>query len=131
MTRLTYAGIPRACGVVPTQPPNMPSIDLNQLKPFTKYIWWKTPEESLEFPERLIAQVMDIGVFEDTMELINTLGEDTLRYVIKNAQAGWFEPRSWHYWHYRLGLAENEKQIPELPKRKFYATLQTTHRDTA
>ena len=28
----------------------------SRLIPFTKYIWWKTPEEALRYPERLIAQ---------------------------------------------------------------------------
>jgi hypothetical protein len=27
-----------------------------------------------------------------------------------------FDARSWHYWHYRLGLAEPDK-VPPLPSR--------------
>jgi hypothetical protein len=31
-----------------------------------KYIWWKSPDEAMAMPERVIAQVMNIGeVFDD------------------------------------------------------------------
>ncbi|MDR2845181.1 MAG: hypothetical protein LBV28_03705 [Puniceicoccales bacterium] len=39
---------------------------LRALRPFCHYIWWKTPEEALAFPVLLVAQVMNIGTFEDT-----------------------------------------------------------------
>jgi len=36
------------------------------LKQFAaKYIWWKTPEEAVARPERVIAQVMNIGDYDD------------------------------------------------------------------
>lgn len=83
-----------------------------------KYVWWKSPEEALAQPERVIAQVMDIGDFDDMRSLASQLGDDALRDVIAHAQAGWFNPRSWAYWHYRLGLCEVE-QVPPLPVRSF------------
>ena len=30
-----------------------------------RYIWWKTPDEALLYPQRIAAQVMNIGDFED------------------------------------------------------------------
>ena len=83
-----------------------------------KYIWWKTPDEALTLPQRVYAQVMDIGDFADVQLLANALGDDALRDVVKQAQAGQFNPRSWTYWHYRLGMAELG-QVPALPKRQF------------
>ena len=89
------------------------------LLPFAKtYVWWKSPEEALAFPERVIAQVMDIGTHEDIQALTRLVGDETLRQVLTHAQAGQFRPRSWAYWHYRLGLAEVD-QVPPLPSRKF------------
>lgn len=82
-----------------------------------KYIWWKTPDEALERPERVIAQVMDIGDYEDVQALAEHVGDDALRDVLTHAEAGWFNERSWHYWHYRLGLAELE-QVPPMPSRQ-------------
>lgn len=37
------------------------TYDREALKSFAKYIWWKTPDEAVAFPERLVAQVMNIG----------------------------------------------------------------------
>ena len=81
-----------------------------------KYIWWKTPEEALEFPTRIIAQAMNRGNFRDITAVVDEFGEDYLREIVKNAEAGQFNERSWHYWHYRLGLA-SEGQVPALPVR--------------
>ncbi len=82
-----------------------------------RYIWWLSPEEALEFPARVVAQVMNIGVFQDAARLAEALGDDGLRAVLRQAEAGQFNARSWHYWHYRLGLAE-PGQVPPLPVRR-------------
>lgn len=81
-----------------------------------RYIWWKTPEDALRYPRRLIAQVMEMGTLEDVQALLSALGAQKFIEVIKGAEAGWFSPPSWHYWHYRLGLAE-VGQVPPLPVR--------------
>lgn len=83
-----------------------------------KYVWWKTPEEALDMPERVIAQVMDIGDYADVQQLAHQVGDAGLRDVLTHAQAGQFGQRSWAYWHYRLGLAKVD-QVPPMPSRKF------------
>jgi hypothetical protein len=45
------------------------------------------------------------------------LGENTLQAVLARAEAGQFNERSWHYWHYRLGLAR-PGAVPPLPVRR-------------
>ena len=35
-----------------------------------KYVWWKNPDETLAQPERLFAQVMNIGDYDDVLSLI-------------------------------------------------------------
>lgn len=82
-----------------------------------RYIWWLSPEEAMVFPARVVAQVMNIGVFQDAARLTEAVGEDGLRAVLRQAEAGQFNARSWHYWHYRLGLAE-PGQVPPLPVRR-------------
>lgn len=95
----------------------MDSIDRNALKPFAcKYVWWKTPEEAVAMPERVIAQVMNIGDYDDVQVLADQVGDEVLRDVLKNAVIGQFNERSWIYWHYRLGLAEVD-QVPPMPGR--------------
>lgn len=95
-------------------------IQVNQesLKPFaSKYIWWKSPEEAVAMPERVIAQVMNIGDYSDVQSLASLVGDEVLREVLTRAEAGQFNERSWAYWHYRLGLS-NVDQVPPLPVRR-------------
>lgn len=96
-------------------------IEVNRefLKPFAeKYVWWKTPDQAVAMPERVIAQVMDMGDYADVQSLASRVGEEVLCEVLTHAQAGQFNQRSWAYWHYRLGLADVD-QVPALPERKF------------
>jgi hypothetical protein len=81
-----------------------------------KYIWWLSPEEALQTPARVIAQVMNYGVLEEEMEMLMALVEDCLRQVLKHAEAGWFNDRAGSFWHARLG--ENWDSNPDLPKRR-------------
>jgi hypothetical protein len=95
------------------------AVPLSTLKPLArKYVWWKTPDDAAAFPERLIAQVMNLGDYADVVALAEEVGDDTLREVLRRAEAGQFSERSWTYWHYRLGLARLE-QVPPLPVRRF------------
>ena len=89
-----------------------------QLKAFAaKYIWWKSPDEAVTSPERVMAQVMNIGDYHDVQSLAEAAGDDSLRHVLTNADAGVFSGKSWAYWHYRLDLAKTD-EVPPLPKRQ-------------
>ena len=83
-----------------------------------RYIWWKTPDEAMATPDRVIAQVMDIGDYRDVQDLAHLVGDDTLRRVLIEAEPGVFRARSWAYWHYRLGLATLDT-LPPQPTRRF------------
>ena len=97
----------------------MRQIEAEALKPLaSKYVWWKSPNEAVGMPERVIAQVMNIGDYADVQMLVKLVGDEMLREVLCHAEAGQFNARSWTYWHYRLGLAEFDN-VPALPKREF------------
>ncbi|MGH9497092.1 MAG: hypothetical protein ACRD3B_19005 [Candidatus Sulfotelmatobacter sp.] len=81
-----------------------------------KYVWWKSPDEALRSPQRIIAQVMNVGAYDDVQMLADRLGDGLLRETLDHAEAGQFDKRSWTYWHYRLGLAELG-EVPPLPSR--------------
>jgi hypothetical protein len=83
-----------------------------------KYVWWKTPDEAVAMPQRVIAQVMNIGDYEDVQAMASVLGVERLCDALMQAQAGQFSERSWAYWHYRLDLAKLG-QVPPLPVRSF------------
>jgi len=97
----------------------MNRIDHEALKSLaSKYVWWKTPDEAVSMPQRVIAHVMNIGDYADVQALADQVGDDVLRDVLSHAEAGQFNERSWSYWHYRLGLASVD-QVPALPVRRF------------
>lgn len=84
-----------------------------------RYVWWKTPEEAMLYPDRVAAQVMNLGTFEDAVQMVEATGEEYLHGVLLRAEAGQLNARSWHYWHYRLGLAEYGRiPVPPMPMRK-------------
>lgn len=96
----------------------MTTIDANALQPWArKYMWWKTPQDAVAKPLRVIAQVMDIGDYHDVQRLIDLVGEAVLKQALEQAEAGQFGARSWAYWHYRLGLAEPGR-VPAAPRRR-------------
>jgi hypothetical protein len=81
-----------------------------------RYIWWQAPEESLRNPDRIIAQVMDLGTWEDVRALERRFGRRRLMVVLLRAEAGWFRPRSWAFWSARL--FGPEVHVPPAPKRR-------------
>lgn len=84
-----------------------------------RYVWWKPEEEAMMHPDRVAAQVMNLGDWNDVVELVDAVGEEYLRQVLQHAEAGQLNERSWHYWHYRLGLAEyGVRPVPPMPVRK-------------
>ena len=82
-----------------------------------RYLWWMMPDEALKRPERIVVQVMNLGDFADVTAVLDAVGEDQARELLTHAEAGQFSPRSWHYWHYRLGLAEPDC-LPPMPTRR-------------
>jgi hypothetical protein len=88
------------------------------LKRLARRYMWRWPEQkALERQQQLVAQVMDIGTFDDANALLLAVGESAFREVLANAEPGWLSPRSWAYWHYRLGLAAVNSEPPDLPRR--------------
>jgi hypothetical protein len=97
----------------------MENINTDALKNLaSKYVWWKTPDAAMAMPERVIAQVMNIGDYDDVQTLTHQVPNIVLCNVLTHAQAGQFGPRSWAYWHYRLGLVSVD-HVPPLPTRTF------------
>ena len=84
-----------------------------------RYVWDQTQAEALANPARIIRRVMDLGVLEDALDLELELGRATLVDVLRNAPAGAMRPRSWWFWHYRLGLADAAHDPPPMPVRRY------------
>lgn len=82
----------------------------------TRYVSWKSPDEAALYPERAIAQVMNIGTHEDCETLRDRLGDDVLAEVLHIAWPGWFDARSSTYWQLRVGAAQ-PGSVPPPPRR--------------
>lgn len=105
------------------QPPAAYSPEelLELLRPLAaRLIWWQSAQQFLRHPDRVIAQVLELGTFEDGEGLRQALGDRRLAQVLQRTEPGWFSPRSWTYWQQKLGLAASDS-IPPLPRRRFGA----------
>ncbi|MDE0409635.1 MAG: hypothetical protein OXN81_17445 [Alphaproteobacteria bacterium] len=75
------------------------------------YIWWKTPEEAVRYPDRVLAQVMDIGTFEDCRAMRAAFGDERLCGVLRRAEPGWFRTRNWAFWQAALGIDAGPRPV--------------------
>jgi hypothetical protein len=80
-----------------------------------RYVWWSAPERTIaENLPRLIAQVMEMGTWKDAHELLALLGGDAFENVLRHPPPSVLSPKSWVFWHHRLGLGE----APELATKR-------------
>ena len=82
-----------------------------------RYIWWR--DEHAPPDDRVIAQVMNLGTYEDIRRLEDAYSPDELRAVMLRAQPGWIGERSWAFWLGRLASAGAEP-IPAAPPRRAF-----------
>lgn len=90
-----------------------PCKELDKLA--TRYVWWNSREWAYIHVDIFLSNVMDLGNWDDIQCLRREVSDQVLKQVLINAPAGYFHPRSWDYWHVKLGI----KPIPPLPKRKY------------
>jgi hypothetical protein len=88
-----------------------------------KYIWWEPTGDVPHSPERIIAQVMNIGTYDDIRRLESALGFTRLADVMLDAAPGWFSPRSWSFWRGRLSREISIVIPPEPPRRAFHGEI--------
>ena len=86
-----------------------------------RYIWWETPDEAMGNPTRVVAQVMNLGTWEDVCHLLAVLGKEPFKEVLAHAEPGWLDARSWHYWWHRLGDLDGNTPVPPMPVRTYGA----------
>ncbi len=69
----------------------------------SRMVWWDTPDRVLAREDDFLRRVMALGNLADVNYIENTYGPDRLRRTLRTASVGILDPRSWHYWHHRLG----------------------------
>ena len=91
-----------------------------------KYVWWELGVSSEARICRVLAQIMNLGTYDDIRAIEAVCGREELIEVMTRAEPGWFSPRSWDFWRGRLSLAGNDRVPARPPRRTFGAeTLQT------
>ncbi|MES1180999.1 MAG: hypothetical protein ABUL66_03960 [Verrucomicrobiota bacterium] len=78
-----------------------------------KLIWWQPPEISLQDVRRLVAQVMNLGSWEDVKFAQKQFGVAAFRDALEHSQPGWFEQDSWVIWHNAFELPVPEQARPQ------------------
>ena len=77
-----------------------------------RYIWWETADYAMACPQKILAQVMNIGLWDDVCKLAVLFEEKDLIEVLDTSDVGQFNERSWHFWHNRF-----TGKVPPMPER--------------
>ena len=81
-----------------------PLLPTNELvKVAKRVIWFEQLEESLADPVRFATYAMTYGTHEDMKVVRQYMSDDDLREALEKAPPGIPDPRSWAYWHLKLG----------------------------
>jgi len=84
-----------------------------------KYLWWR-PVDGQPFSEnRVVAQIMNLGTYDDILQLEAALGQAYLVDVMLRAEPGWISDRSWEFWRGRLSFATGAALPERAPRRAF------------
>ena len=78
-----------------------------------RLFWWMTPEEALRDEVRFLAQVMALGTWDDVAASQAAYPVEVWKSALHYAPAGVIDPRSWNFWHVRLGMMP----VPPMPSR--------------
>ena len=88
-----------------------------------KYLWWKPVGAEAHSDDRIIAQAMNFGTYDDILLLEATFGKTRLVEIMLTAQPGWFSDRSWEFWRGRLSFATGAAIPYQPPRRSFHAAV--------
>jgi len=86
-----------------------------------KYFWWKSIDGQPFPDDRIIAQTMNLGTYDDILLLEQTVGKPRLVEIMLQAEPGWFNDRSWEFWRGRLTFATGAVIPDKAPRRAFHA----------
>jgi hypothetical protein len=78
-----------------------------------RYVWRGEVNGLDVSPQKALAQVMNIGTWDDLCRLVELFSPQELLCVLNAAEIGQFNERSWHFWHNRLSDV-----VPPMPERK-------------
>lgn len=84
-----------------------------------RYLWWKAVAAEGHSTDRMVAQIMRFGSYDDIRRLEALLEPEDLAAVMMGSAPGWFDDRSWDFWRGRLSLSGISDIHEHRPKRTF------------
>ncbi len=78
-----------------------------------RVIWFEEPEKAVTDPVRFLTYAMTYGSHKDIATIRRHVTDDDLRAALDHPPPGIMDPRSWSYWHLKLG----RYPAPPPPKR--------------
>jgi len=100
--------MPRPARKSPSRPAERKLTDLAR-----KYVWWLPPPEVARDPDRLIRQILSLGLPEDYLFVERHFGRRRIVAALCSAPPGSIDARSWIFWHRQFRLP-----VPPLPRRR-------------
>jgi hypothetical protein len=88
-----------------------------------KYLWWEPIGDGPHSDDRILAQTMNLGTFDDIVLLEQTIGQARLVDLMKRAEPGWLSDRSWEFWRGRLSFSTGVAIADEPPRRSIHAAM--------
>jgi hypothetical protein len=85
-----------------------------------RYLWWPAIAAEGHSSDRMLAQIMRFGTYEDIRKMESIVYPDVLAELMRTSAPGWFDDRSWSFWRGRLSLS-GELAIPEQPPKRTFA----------
>ena len=79
-----------------------------------RIIWFEPPERALANPIRFMAYAMTYATHSDMSVLRQYVSDEDFQEALAHAPPGIIDPRSWAYWHLKMG----HYPPPPLPKRR-------------
>jgi len=86
-----------------------------------KYLWWEPVGDRPHSEDRIIAQTMNLGTYDDILRLEQAIGRARLVEIMLHAEPGWINERSWEFWRGRLSFATGAAIPDKAPRRVFDA----------
>lgn len=87
----------------------------------SRFFWWEPVGLQPRSHARILAQAMNLALFEDVRRLEKTLGPNRLAEAMLETEPGWISERSWEFWCGRLTLATGRAMPNAPPRRSFDA----------
>jgi hypothetical protein len=81
--------------------------------------WWEPVGGQPHSEDRIIAQTMNLGTYDDILLLEQTVGKSRLVEIMLRVEPGWISDRSWEFWRGRLSFATGAAIPDKAPRRSF------------